>query len=346
MRVIVYPPTVDWHWMKQRPQQLMSGLARCGYTVYFCNKTRSGERTKRIGDDLFLVSDHERWLREEWPSIRARCRSAGVWCTLPHQAASLAAYEPDWIVYDCADEFAEWIAYEAEIAAIADLFVCTAEPICRRLRRTYPHKRIELIRNGYDPAMGLHEPESGSGGAETIPEDLPADKPIIGYVGAWAPWVDAELVGELSLLAAKAEAEVVVIGPEYGRRYSNGRPSRIRFLGLKPHEQLARYIRRLSVCLIPFRPTPVTLATNPVKAYEYLASGRPVVSSDMPECRRMQPHIDIAAGRRQFIELALHRLRQPGDAAARRQYALGNTWAHRAQQAAAALQSIEKGCER
>ncbi|WP_028561729.1 hypothetical protein [Paenibacillus pinihumi] len=87
------------------------------------------------------------------------------------------------------------------------------------------------------------------------------------------------------------------------------------FLSHKPHHELSGYIRKLSVLLIPFLPTPASLATNPVKAYEYLASGKPVVSTALPGCMLMQPHVDVCRSGAQFIDTVLLRLRDPGDCA-------------------------------
>ncbi|MNP64339.1 putative teichuronic acid biosynthesis glycosyltransferase TuaH [compost metagenome] len=101
---------------------------------------------------------------------------------------------------------------------------------------------------------------------------------------------------------------------------------------MKPHHQLPGYLRLLDVCLIPFRLNPLTLATNPIKAYEYLAAGKPVISSNLPECRLMQPFVDVASSPEVFLSLAAARLSDPGDCEARRQFALQHTWAHRAQE--------------
>jgi glycosyltransferase involved in cell wall biosynthesis len=332
MGIIVYPPTIDWSWMMQRPQQLMKQFARSGHRVFYCNKTVSARPVEETEPGLFIVHDHEAWVREELPRIRKETGgNVGVWCTFPKLHSTLARYQPDWIVYDCVDDFPEWLPYEREMVRMADIVVCTAERLYRRLSRQYPGKRIELVRNAYDPDMGLHLPPL-PGVEPPLPPDLPdRGTPIAGYVGAWAPWIDEPLLYRLA--AAVPEAEIVVIGAEFGRRFHPGRgPDNIRYLGMKPHDELAAYIRAFSVCLIPFRLTPVTLATNPVKAYEYLASGKPVVATDMPECRMFAPLVDTGRTPEEFITHVRRRLREPGDAWARTAFALENTWAHRFRQ--------------
>ncbi|WP_080837827.1 glycosyltransferase [Cohnella massiliensis] len=336
MSVVIYPPTLDWHWMKQRPQQLMRRLAAAGHKVYFCNRTQAARPVQTVEPDLHVVHDHERWLSEQWPAIRRSARGKiGVWCSLPFRVREATRdYAPDWLVYDCADEMAEWLRYEKEAVAAADAVVCSSARLKERLARSYPDKRIELVRNGYDRAMNLH---AGPPGAEADPAVSEPGKRRIGYIGAWAPWIDVPLVRELARLP---DAEVVAVGPEFGRKYGPTAGS-VRFVGLKPHEELPGYIRSFSVCVIPFRVTPLTLAVNPVKAYEYLAAGKPVVSAALPECGLMAPHVDIAPDRPSFVQAVSRRLESPGDGEERRRFALANSWERRGAAIAALIGELE-----
>jgi glycosyltransferase involved in cell wall biosynthesis len=60
----------------------------------------------------------------------------------------------------------------------------------------------------------------------------------------------------------------------------------VRLTGEKPYAELPQWLAGFDVCLIPFRITELTLATNPVKAYEYLSAGKPVVSVGLPELQQ------------------------------------------------------------
>ncbi|WP_158289532.1 glycosyltransferase [Paenibacillus flagellatus] len=339
MSIVVYPPTLDWSWMKQRPQQLLGGLARSGRTVYYCNKTRADRGMERVEPNVYVVHHYEKWLRDDWPRIRAGSRlPVGVWCSMPMSGPSAKRdIEPDWIVYDCADDFGEWHRFERDMVSVSDAVVCSSERLYDRLSSTYPHIRLKLVRNGYDPAMRLHVESAGGDAAETNPGRTPR----AGFVGAWAPWIDDLL---LRKLARTGEVEVVLVGPEFGRTYDTvRREKRIRIEGLVPHADLNRHIAGFDVCLIPFKRTSVTLAANPVKAYEYLAAGKPVVSTDLPECRRMGDVVDVAVDHESFIGAVLERLKRPGDAAARTRYALARTWDHRCREVEELLAELESG---
>ncbi|WP_020614998.1 glycosyltransferase [Paenibacillus daejeonensis] len=333
MRTIIFPPIIDWEWMTQRPQQLMKQFARQGCTVYYCNRTtKVGEPDRELVGEpgLFLVYDHDKWMQESYASVRRDASELIVWCTWPALASNLTRYEADRIIYDCVDDFAQWYPQEEEMVKIADAIVCSSGRLDQRLARLYPEKPRLLLRNGYDEDMGLHLSSDSPYRGER-PADLPpADKPVIGFIGAWAPWVDAGLLARIAGTRGLG-AEVVVIGDTMGRRYELGHVQNLRYLGFKPHHQLPDYLAHLNICLVPFLPQPVTLAANPVKVYEYLAAGKPVVSTDLPECRLMNGIVDVASDHLGIIRLIKRRLEQPGSAAPRRSYAIRNSWRLRAQ---------------
>ena len=85
----------------------------------------------------------------------------------------------------------------------------------------------------------------------------------------------------------------------------------VHILGEKPHQELKRYLTHIDVALIPFQYHPITLATNPVKAYEYLASGVRVLSTALPECIAMEPHVTTATTHDDFLGKLSSMLHQP-----------------------------------
>lgn len=322
--IIIYPPTIDWDWMKQRPQQLLSQLSKRGNIIYYCNKTQQNKRTEQVQPNLYIVHNHTNWLYNELPKLRKSGQTIGIWCSYPKLASTIPSYQADWVIYDCIDEFSDWMPYEKEMATLSDGIVCSSERLYRRIKNMFPTKKLALIRNAYDPEMKLHERKK-----LPLPVDWEEEEQTkwVGYIGAWAPWVDETLIKKISTMDTKIK--VAVIGPEFGRKFQHSHLPNVRYLGFKPHLLLPHYLKRFSICMIPFRITSVTLATNPVKAYEYLASGIPTISTDLPESRLMQPHIDIATTHEQFLAHIKKRLINPGDAPSRIQYALENTWEHR-----------------
>jgi glycosyltransferase involved in cell wall biosynthesis len=73
------------------------------------------------------------------------------------------------------------------------------------------------------------------------------------------------------------------------------------FPGPQPYESLADWARAFDVAIIPFRQSQLVKCVNPLKLREYLATGKPVVSSWMPEVERFSSHIGIARTPEEFL---------------------------------------------
>jgi glycosyltransferase involved in cell wall biosynthesis len=106
----------------------------------------------------------------------------------------------------------------------------------------------------------------------------------------------------------------------------------VRLLGHKAYSELPAYLNCFNVAVIPFKNNELTRGVNPVKLYEYLAAGKPVVSSDLPEVRSFQPLVSIAGEPDQFVKKIEEELAadSPGKAAERLRVAGLNSWEARA----------------
>jgi glycosyltransferase involved in cell wall biosynthesis len=309
--------------MKQRPQQLMKQFADLGNIVYYCNKSQQKKPIEKIAPNLFLIHDYENFIDNSLPLLRKKAKMPlGVWCSWPKLANELSDLKADWIIYDCVDEFSSLLKYEAEMVKICSAMVCTSHRIYNRLAKSYPEKELVLIPNAYDEAMKLFTHSANVSVTK---------RPQVGYIGAWAPWVNDRLIVQLA--RALPNCEIVIIGVEFDRKFKLNHIENIRYLGHLPHDELKGHLAQFKVCIIPFKLNPVTLATNPVKMYEYLATGKPVVSTGLPECKMQNNLIDIAHSSNDFIKKVKYRLNEPGDSQARIDFALANTWRHRANQA-------------
>lgn len=322
LAVIIYPKTMNWSYMKQRPQQLMTRLGALGHQVFFENLAPLDSEFNEIEENVYLFTDTKAFLYKKLPALRKESPVV-VWTTWSKLRTRIATlFKPDVTIYDCCDEFPHWAVYEPKMIAAADHVVCTANVIHTRLSLAYPDKPLTLIPNGADPSF-FHIPHSER------PADLP-DGPVVAYIGAWAYWVDHDLFAKAA--AAFPHAHFVSIGAPYGSTGDYSQLSNVHILGEKPHHELKRYLPFIDVALIPFQYHPITLATNPVKAYEYMAAGVRVLSTALPECIAMEPHVATATTHDDFISKLGAMLEQP-DTEEHRQariaYARGNRWNER-----------------
>ena len=78
--VIIYPPTIDWDWMKQRPQQLMEQFSLHGYTVYYCNKTQSKtELYTALNPNLTIIHDNNYFIKNMIPVLKGQGQKIVLW---------------------------------------------------------------------------------------------------------------------------------------------------------------------------------------------------------------------------------------------------------------------------
>jgi GT2 family glycosyltransferase len=189
-----------------------------------------------------------------------------------------------------------------------------------------PHvKHRALIRNAGDYGHFSKVPE-------TIYSDSQGRK-VVGYYGAIAEWFDLDLVEAVA--RQHSDCSVLLIGADtINARTRLAKLLNVMFTGEVSYRQLPYYLHGFAVCLLPFKVIPLTLATNPVKAYEYLSAGKPVVSVDLPEIAQFEGLVYTATGKEGFLNAVSRVLSQPEpDALAqkRKDFARQQTWRHRAE---------------
>jgi len=210
-------------------------------------------------------------------------RPVQFWSFAPDVDMLVGCFDEELVLYYCVDAFGEFPGYDRELIerkeraliAKSDLVLTTSEPL--HAAKRHLHSNVHLIRHGVDHAhlaRAVHEPPA-------MPVDLQAlPKPVIGFVGVVGEWVDLDLVAGLA--RSRPEASVVIIGPIATSADVLDSVPNVYRLGPKAHDSLPAYLSCFDVGLIPFRRTALTLNANPIKLYEYLAAGVPVVSTSLP----------------------------------------------------------------
>jgi glycosyltransferase involved in cell wall biosynthesis len=129
-----------------------------------------------------------------------------------------------------------------------------------------------------------------------------AGHPIIGYVGTIEKRLDFELIKYLSL--KNPEKSIVLIGPVWKNAQVDELKSQnnIHFLGRKSYSELPYYINEFDVCIIPHKIDKFTKSMNPLKLYEYLACGKPIVTTKVSGIEKFQELIYTAKTKEEFNE--------------------------------------------
>ena len=342
-------PVIPWTYRRQRPQQLAEALARRGRRVFYGSLAGEGEPGEPEGVAPGVALLPIAGVRREDPAdrrltepslsralagVEAACSRFGMsapvvlvqspfWAPL---ALALRGRLGGTLVYDCLDAHEAFeknrpgvlAGAEASLAAAADLVTATSEPLRRRLEAHGAAAR--LLPNACDFERFAPVP----------PPPHPGGDPTIGYVGAVDDWFDMPL---LDALAARRPAWTFEI---VGGIEDAARPARrgnVHFRGERPYAEMPDWHARFDVEIIPFRLSPLTHATDPVKLYEAAACGRPVVATAM---EALGPYAErglvrIAEGAEGFARAILTAAAGAAESAPRlRAFALENTWDVRA----------------
>ncbi|MGI8544579.1 MAG: glycosyltransferase [Aridibacter sp.] len=220
------------------------------------------------------------------------------------------------IIYYCVDDYTEFTGVakglkeiEQELFQKADLVIVSAEKLFDDKKKY--NENTHIIRHGTD---WRHFRKSLDDATEIPAEIKDLPKPIIGFHGLLADWVDYELIKKIAekykngsvvligKIAVDAEQKVKVLD----------NVKNVYFLGRKPYETLPNYCKGFDVTLNPFIINNLTLAANPLKVREYLAAGLQTISTDIPEVRILK-HCLVGENHEHFIEQIENALNNPID---------------------------------
>ena len=372
-RDIIYFSCIAWSPMKARPQQIAIQLARENRVLYvepmLSVATRAARgfespfpRLHQVGDRLFvyrplsflpfsLRSDLANRINKQLLGKSVQGVARGLDFIRPILGVSHPQHEvligklgECFSFYDCHDNYGALPDPKASPAVLADMegrLLAKADHIfisSQALLESMDGYRgkCTLVRNG---VICSHFENGADCEGEPPPELRRIPPPIIGYIGTLGGWVDGEALGFLA--RSRPDWSIVLIGPMHDRslaRRLEGSPN-IHLLGTKRYEDLPRFVHRFAVGLIPFKLNRLTQSIDPIKLYEYLAAGKPVVASDLPEVRRFGDLVSIYHSHEELLELIEVNLKESGAAGAtrRRRVAMENTWEQRAAGIASAL---------
>ncbi|MDR3539794.1 MAG: glycosyltransferase family 1 protein [Desulfosporosinus sp.] len=316
MPTIIYPPSIPWSWMFQRPQQLLGHFSASGQTVLYEDLGIFLQPNIQSLSPTFLLCQGISAMTIPHPQPRI------LWLTVPSHINLIHSYNPDLVIYDAVDEpkeeFASWAPYYPTILARSDLIFCSSQSIYDYF--SVRHPQAYLVPNGVDY---VHFSPS----KPYRPGDLPSGKPIIGYSGAIAPWVDWELLSVV--IRENPRLNFVFIGALFQLKKFPLKFKNIFYLGLKPYNELPAYLHHFDVGLIPFLQTEMTNGCNPIKLYEYYASGIQVLGTPLPELLTI-PKINLESNPLLFSLRLRHLLEgQDSDKAERMAFAQANDWSER-----------------
>lgn len=345
---------LSWDWVWQRPQQFLSRLARTHRVLFvetYCADvpaTRVQLRTaeghpsvtvcqmflpaSRWSDGKYIDRERRHALQRTLATdLAGQFDDAILWFNDPMAVTAFAGHlDEALIVYDCMDELSQFkgappalLERERELLELADVVFCGG----RKMR----DKRLRYNPNCHFYGTGVDCTHFGAARSDALPvapELAELGGPVLGYFGV----IDERI--DYNLLAALADANprwhVAMVGPT-AKVDPAAFPQRrnLHWLGGRPYAQLPALTKGFSVCLMPFALNEATEYINPTKALEYMAAGRPVVSTALDEVKSNFSSVArIARSTAEFIEFCRREVAAPSRTRVARglRLAADNTW--------------------
>lgn len=322
---IICVSSIDWDFLWQQHQEIMSTYAANGNTVLFIENT--GVRSPRLADVPRLIQRFRNWRRglrgfrqemeglyvysplvlpfphsriarrvNRWvlvSSVRRWMRSVGF------RDPILWAFLPTWVTLD----LARAIGHRALVYYCSDNFGATsrqARKVVKAEREVIRRADVVFAMSGnmleycrrFNPtavqiSMGVRAElfEKVRDSAVAIPDDLAA---MPRPVVGYVGGVRQWIDQELVRRVAEAHPEwsVVFVGPLQTAVQGLAALPNVRFLGPKPHAEVPRYVKFFDCCILPYLKTEYTDSVSPAKLHEYLIMGKPVVSTNLAEVER------------------------------------------------------------
>lgn len=285
--------------------------------------------------------------RRWYSAVRSSARKIGItnpilWISRPEMVAAVGAFDECLSIYHVVDEYAGYtrqgsasteklVDREQRLLDAVDLSIVVSPELLESKAGT--GRQLRIVENGVDIA-----PYDDRRDVPLLPDDLSnVSRPILGYCGLIGKRLDLDLL--LELARSKPAWSLVLVG-KVDERGCRGQLAALRelgnvhFLGEKPHETVPDYVSAIDLGLLPYRLNLETRNISPLKMYEYLAAGLPVVSTRIPAVERAAPMVSISDDASEFVSNCENLLdAEPVERRERRiQFARANTWEARVEQ--------------
>lgn len=285
----------------RRPTLTLRDFKRCvnKLTCRNAQKTPSQPLNDNINNNLQILapltlpaprSKFSRWLAVKLlllqiqPLIKKQqLNSPLLWTSLPTAVDMAGHLNESALIYYCGDDFSGLAGVDHQTVALreqellikADLILASSAAL---VARSDVHK-TQFLPHGVDYDLF----------STPVPRatDLPNDgRPIAGFYGSISEWLDIQLLS--NTIAQMPDWHFVFIGNAVVDVSILQAFDNVTFLGPRSHQQLPAYSQHWTASLLPFVDNAQIRACNPLKLSEYLATGRPIISTSFPAVKALQ----------------------------------------------------------
>jgi glycosyltransferase involved in cell wall biosynthesis len=239
------------------------------------------------------------------PLLAGRFANAIQWFYSPMTApAYLGQFGTSGVIYDCMDELANFRFAPTDITERERFLMRQSRLVFTGGHQLFQaksalHHNVHFFGCGVDVD---HYGQARSPLTALPPELADLPRPILGYFGVIDERIDYELLARLA--AAFPEGSVAMVGP-FAKIDPASLPkaANLHWLGQRDYAALPALVKGFDVCLMPFALNEATRYINPTKTLEYMAAGKPVVSTAVPDVMRLfTPIVEVAHTHDAFID--------------------------------------------
>jgi len=220
--------------------------------------------------------------------------------TVPNACDFIGFFGEQRVVYYCVDDFAEWPGLEKfmvremeeDLIRKSDIFVATSQKLYEKLSKY--GKPVHLLTHGVDLVFFRKDLIDEHPMLHSIP------KPRVGFYGLFDQRCDQKLLADVANRMHEISFVItgrVVVDTSLFKNLSN-----IYFTGSIPYSELPAMVCGWNACFLPYKINKLTESILPLKLKEYLATGKPVVSTAVPEVKRLRNYVAIAEGVDEWVK--------------------------------------------
>jgi glycosyltransferase involved in cell wall biosynthesis len=306
METLVVFSHLRWNFVYQRPQHLLSRLAARWRVIFIEEPMLKAERNEleflqpAPGVEVWrphVTGDAPGFHDDNLPAMQKLVADAmrqkkvsdyWVWFYTPMAVPLATGLKPRGVVYDCMDELAAFknaprqlIQRENALFKMADLVFTGGRSIYNAKKSRHPD--VHCFPSSVD---AKHFAKAS--GDHPLQKDIP--RPRLGYCGVIDERINLHLIDEIA--KARPEWEIVMVGPTAKIDAADlPRRDNIHWLGQQSYDDLPAFISGWDVCLMPFALNDATKFISPTKTLEYMACGRPSVSTSIRDVVEPYGHL-------------------------------------------------------